>query len=103
MYRAGREKSMATEICMDETWKRIKGKEIAEQRERDCIMKVEYTETKRLKTRKKKEEIKLKDNDQRDIKNKRRENMYQGKLTIYRGFRYYKKGEVRGQVQRQRR
>ena len=58
---------------------------------------------KKLKTRKKKEEIKLKDNDQRDIKNKRRENMYQGKLTIYRGFRYYKKGEVRGQVQRQRR
>ena len=55
MHRAVREKGLATEIRMDEKWQRIKGKEIAEQRERDCIMKTEYTGKKRVKMRMKKE------------------------------------------------
>ena len=72
MYRLGREKGLATLVRIDERGQRKKGKEIVEQRERDCLMKVVYTETKRVRTRREKEEINLKEKDKRYIKTKKR-------------------------------
>ena len=66
-------------------------KEIAELRERNGPMKAAYTEKKRVKTRREREEINLKGNDQREIKTKSRENMDQENRQYIREFSYCRK------------